>query len=580
MAQQHDFRKLSNFDLRPVFISLGLPESSFKDSTSPGRNGLFNVVALNADPSRPDTLWFFKGSKYFVFNLLTGSFEGDEKEIAGNWGGNSWPLMFSTGIDGAVWGGAAYPNLWYFFKDNFFIRLDSSQGGSWLVDYGPRGILGAFASGAWAAPDGTWKTPDVPVALHGLSPKFHGMIHFFKDGQYVRHNLNTGGTDIGPVPIQDVWNLPEKFSKRLDLAFYGTGTAAEQQIFFFSGTQCALYDTKTNQTIKVLPIEEQFPAFAQFIMRPQLFLVEDYRLETYVGPSQLGRLIETRNVLPGNEVKTVMVTETIDSSTTTLHESILDSQDSRVVNNFNQQMDKKTEQAGGSEKYRYHLNADAHADASASSLWGGEVNASLNVQGGSDALRSNFADSAFESIGSQVTEAKQQLRQRTYGSTAEIQHVERVLKQEEIILKNHTDRKRIFEFYQQLQPYITLLVLKNVRIAYADGIGSLRMINMAQLTELVNDKLVDDDERKKLTQFVKNELSMVSDQAGQIRSLIEHDSRSSGSVVLIPNPTSTFLVKHANGDEQTITTSGLIIKAAKDWIEPTLTMIAVENLQA
>jgi hypothetical protein len=70
MAQQNDFRKLSNFNLRSVFISLGLPESSFKDPTSPGRNGLGNVVALNADPSRPDTLWLFRGSKYFVFNLL------------------------------------------------------------------------------------------------------------------------------------------------------------------------------------------------------------------------------------------------------------------------------------------------------------------------------------------------------------------------------------------------------------------------------------------------------------------------------------------------------------------------------
>jgi hypothetical protein len=363
MAQQNDFRKLSNFDLRPVFISLGLPESSFKDPTSPGRNGLSNVVALNADLSRPDTLWLFRGSKYFAFNLLTGSFEGEEKEIAGNWGGTSWPQGFST-VDGAVWAGAAYPNLWYFFKDNWYIRLNSSQGGSWLVDEGPRGVLGVWATGAWTNPDGTWKTPGVPVALHGLRPKFDGMIHFFKDGQYIRHNLNTGGTDAGPLPTKDVWNLPEEFSNKIDLAFYGTG-AQEEQIFFFSGVQCALYDTKTNQTIKILPIEDQFPAFAQFITRPQLFLVEDYRLETYVGPSQLGRLIETRNVLPGNEVKTVMVTETVDSSTTTLHESILDSQDSSVVENFNKQMDKKAENSEGSEKYRYHLKADAQAEAKA-----------------------------------------------------------------------------------------------------------------------------------------------------------------------------------------------------------------------
>lgn len=447
-----------------------------------------------------------------------------------------------------------------------------------MVDYGPRGILGDWATGIWTNPDGTWKTPGVPVALHGLSPKFDGMIHFFKDGQYVRHNLNTGGIVIGPVSIKDVWNLPEEFSNKIDLAFYGTGQQ-EEYIFFFSGAQCALYDTKINQTIKVLPIEEQFPAFAQFISRPQLFLVEDYKLETYVGPSQLGRLIETRNILPGNEVKTLMVTETIDSSKTTLHESMLDSQDSSVVNNFNQQMDKKTEKLEGSEKYRYHLKADAHAAASATSFWGGEVNASLNVQGGSDSLRSNFSESTFESIKSQVTEAKQQVRQRTYGSTTEIQHIERVLKQEEIVLKNPTDRLLVFEFFQQLQPYITLLVLKNVRIAYADGIGALHIVKLSQLTDLINDKLANDDERRKLAQFVRGELSIIADQDGQVRSLIQDESQSSGSIVLVPNPTSTFLVKHANGDVQTISTSGLIIKSVKDWLEPTLTMVAVERTQ-
>lgn len=202
------------------------------------------------------------------------------------------------------------------------------------------------------------------------------------------------------------------------------------------------------------------------------------------------------------------------------------------------------------------------------------------MQGGSDSLRSNFAESAFESIESQVTEAKQQVKQRTYGSTAEIQHIERVLKQEEIILKNPTDHLRVFEFFQQLQPYITLLVLKNVRIAYADGTGSQRIVKVSQLTELVNNELVDDEERKKLIQFVMNELSAVTDQDGQIHSLIQNQSQP-GSISLIQNPTSTFLIKHANGDVQTISTSGLIIKAAKDWIEPTLTIIAVEkNSQA
>ena len=35
MAQRDNFRTISSFDLRPVFISLGLPESSFKAADFP-----------------------------------------------------------------------------------------------------------------------------------------------------------------------------------------------------------------------------------------------------------------------------------------------------------------------------------------------------------------------------------------------------------------------------------------------------------------------------------------------------------------------------------------------------------------
>ncbi|HEY0738728.1 MAG TPA: hypothetical protein VGD69_27665 [Herpetosiphonaceae bacterium] len=568
MAPRDDFRKLSTFDLRPVFISLGLPPSSFNTAAQPQRTALFDA-ALNADPSRPDSLWLFKGSDYFTFNLRTGSFEGDAKQIAGNWGGNSWPITFSSGIDGAAWAGPVFPHLWYMFKDDQYIRLNSSQGGSWLVDIGPEPLVNG-----WFSAQETWFGTGCDASLYGIGSAHHAKLHLFKNNEYVRHNFLDGHADMGPGPISNFWNLPEPFSNKIEMAFYGTG-AEEEQIFFFSGTQCALYDTEAQETIKVFPIEERFPAFAEFMRRPQLFLVEDYRLEAYLGPPQLGRLVETRNVTPGSETRTLMVTETIDSSTTTLRQSMLDSQDASVVNNFNEQLDKKTAKEEGSEKYGYHMNADFHGDASATSMWGGEVNAQLNVQGGSESLRSNLAESVFETIGSQVTETTQQLKQRTYESAEAIEHKERVLKQEEIVLKNTTDRLRVFEFYQQLQPYITLLVLKDVRIAYADGTAPAQIVDISRFGKLVSDKLTDEAVRAQVMQYVAGELAAVEDQDGQAHSLIQSGATSS-ALALLPNPTTIFRVQHANGDVQEIATKGLVIKAAKDWLAPTLTMIAVE----
>ena len=116
-----------------------------------------------------------------------------------------------------------------------------------------------------------------------------------------------------------------------------------------------------------------------------------------------------------------------------------------------------------------------------------------------------------------------------------------MLKQEEILLRNPTDRLRVFEFYQQLQPYITLLVLKDVRIAYADGTKTPRIVQMSHLPELVNGILANDEERRKLMQFVAGELSAVTNQDGQMMSLIQTEAQSSGAIVPIPNPASTFL---------------------------------------
>jgi hypothetical protein len=62
----------------------------------------------------------------------------------------------------------------------------------------------------------------------------------------------------------------------------------------------------------------------------------------------------------------------------------------------------------------------------------------------------------------------------------------------------------------------------------------------------------------------------------QIRSLIQTEAQTYKILPLIPNPTSAFLVQHANGDVHKIVIRGLVIKVAKNWLEQALTMIVVE----
>jgi hypothetical protein len=245
--------------------------------------------------------------------------------------------------------------------------MDSSR--NFLPVEGPAGVLGHWASGAWTNPDGTFKTPGVPVALHGLGSEFDGKAHFFKDGHYIRHNLRNGQADCPLMPIADAWKLPPPFVNRIDLAFYGTGATAEN-IFFVSGEQYALYDFRTDQVLATGRVEQRFPAFAQFLGRPQLFLVEDYSLTTLVGPPHLGRLIDTRSIGAGSSITRILVTETTETTTDTIKQSLLDSQDSSVVTDFYNKLDKSTSETGEGEQYKYQLNASVHGDASATGIWG------------------------------------------------------------------------------------------------------------------------------------------------------------------------------------------------------------------
>jgi hypothetical protein len=271
MGEADNYRLLSQMDMRRVFTSLGLPRQAFAASQATPERPFFDAV-VNADSLVPGRLWLFKGSDYFQYNLVSGEIEQGPKRVA-EWGGGTLPELFKTGVHAVLWDGPVFPHLWTFFKDEWWVGLDSSR--DWISVAGPAGVLGHWATGAWTDRAGNFTTPGVPVALHGLGAKYDGKAHFFKDGHYIRHNLRDGSADCPLMPISQAWRLPAPFVNKIDLAFYGTGPTAEN-IFFISGEEYVLYDFRTDEVLSTGAVEDRFPAFAQFVGRPQLFLVEDY----------------------------------------------------------------------------------------------------------------------------------------------------------------------------------------------------------------------------------------------------------------------------------------------------------------
>ena len=289
------FRLNSTIAMNSLFISLGLPSTAFK-SFNPDTPLTFFDTAVNVAQSAE--LWLFKGSDFYRYNLRQRQFIQPAFSMPitnfGRIAQKHLPALFFTGISTAIYGGSAFPTLFWFFSDETFIRLNAKPATGpgiqpnmalWEADEGPRGVRGAWAVGAWTNPDGTFKQRGTMVGLHGEGTRFAGQVHFFRNGEYIRHDLRNGGTAAGPVAIEDAWKLPSPFTERIDLAFYGAATEA-QKIFFFSGENFVLYDPELDQVIRSGNVATEFPGFDRFMSRPQLFMVENMSLRTYLGPLQ------------------------------------------------------------------------------------------------------------------------------------------------------------------------------------------------------------------------------------------------------------------------------------------------------
>ena len=144
--------------------------------------------------------------------------------------------MFSSGIDGAVWGGPISSTSWYFFKDVHYIRLNSAVGGEpWPVEFGPE-----RTGASWAPASDTWFGTGFDAALHTLNTKKSFLTHLFKGNEYMAVNLDgnalTPAVD-GPRPLRDVWRLRNHLPARSIWPF--TAQALKKNTSSFSQVCCA-----------------------------------------------------------------------------------------------------------------------------------------------------------------------------------------------------------------------------------------------------------------------------------------------------------------------------------------------------
>jgi BMFP domain-containing protein YqiC len=567
------YRLLNRLDLEPSFMSLGLPPSAFKDGSDSG------ATAFDAILSGPtDTLWLFKGEDFLGYDLRLGEITRPQAPIAPNWAGGALPGDFALGLDSACWAGPGFPGVYYLFRGERFVRLDAPSPQAdpvdWVVTQGPLPITQEWLRGPSA--DGVPR----PGFAFGPAAKLYGVradanrIHFLSpDGLYARHNLENGEMDVGPVSTTGRFALPDSFGGRVDAAFYGAGAAAEH-IFFLSGFAYAEFDVRTGRVVHTGALEERFPQLALFIARPQLFLVEEYSLDTFIGPLTFGGLVSTMAVPAQSRKTSVVVTQITTHAATAAQQNLLESQSRDVVTDFYKKLDRSRQSEASSDSYQYRLNAMFHGDAAAHGFWGGEVNADLAVEGGSDEQRQRTARQAFESIGQQARESTHTVDQRVTSQEDSQSITQDVLSRETFEISNTTLSTRNIEFMQLMQPYVTLLVLKNVKAAYTDGTRRPEIFALGELDARLRRVLADEARTGPILAYIRGELARVQASSGEMRAIIDPSS----PTLAVDGRVRTSFTFPDVEPAQTLELFG-IVKAAKEWRQPTFRTRAIDVSQ-
>jgi hypothetical protein len=134
-----------------------------------------------------------------------------------------------------------------------------------------------------------------------------------------------------------------------------------------------------------------------------------------------------------------------------------------------------------------------------------------------------------------------------------------VLNKETFELANTSDCMRQVEFMELMQSYVTLLPLKNVRLAYSNGRDRPEAFALREIDARLADLLADRANATAIVTYLKQQLARIQDSSGEMRSFLL-----SGSDLDVDARVKTRFVIDDVVPPQTLEMYG-IVKAARSW---------------
>lgn len=221
--------------------------------------------------------------------------------------------------------------------------------------------------------------------------------------------------------------------------------------------------------------------------RPRLYLVETYRLSSFLGDYGAGRILKTFTMLPGEKTKISIKTFLKTESERKQASSILDSFTQESADDFEQSL-----QSEHSDKQQYSETFEYHAEVEGEASWGfGSAKASAGVKGGTNSAREEFAKNVSSATQkhSAKASAKRDVQVNTSFEVTTSEQEETAIERE---LSNiNLSRTLNFVFRQMNQEFHSVLHLVDVRVGFFNGYAESRKeVSLPQLDSLLDTYVV------------------------------------------------------------------------------------------
>jgi hypothetical protein len=311
-----------------------------------------------------------------------------------------------------------------------------------------------------------------------------------------------GRATAGGVPVADVATGPRLAV--LDADEVAAQLRAGKRLNIYT----SMYGTKTYNYVPEPPEPE-----------PRLYLVETYGLSSFLGSYGAGRTLRTFTLLPGEKTKISVKTYTKRETDAKTASSILDSFTEESADDFETSVQEEQ-----SDKEAYQESFEYHAEAEASASWGwGSAKVSGGVKGGTNRAREEFSKNVSSATQKHAAKAsaKRDVQINTSYEVKEETGEETSIERE---LQNiNLSRTLNLIFRQMNQQFVTLLHLRDVRVAFFNGYAeSRREVPISQLDDLLDAVVVDDAaKRKEIRDAVLAELENVFDYQDDPHAVIE-----------------------------------------------------------